>query len=228
MKYFPHSKFILFREAWKKECMIACAEEVQSCVAGDFGPLVIPIIRQPIQPADDVTLLESFKNFVQRSITVIRFIVWIVTTLGEYVLTAAESLANGASRAWSLATYLHSLLSDEVEPSEAEKQLLRSLQDAIADERERVFHEMVRENLICGLLFMAMYFIAFGIISKFKRKTERESLYAGLEDEIVYRMSVWMCSVAVAVSVGSITLLPFFRFSASNCYSSTREITIYR
>uniref|UniRef100_A0A8R1EGK6 Uncharacterized protein n=2 Tax=Caenorhabditis japonica TaxID=281687 RepID=A0A8R1EGK6_CAEJA len=62
---------------------------------------------------------------------------------------------------------------------------------------------------ICMWLFMLLYLFAFWVISRLKRKTEREALYAGEEDYLVYRVSVWISSTAVGTSLGSLTLLPF-------------------
>uniref|UniRef100_A0A1I7TBE1 G_PROTEIN_RECEP_F1_2 domain-containing protein n=1 Tax=Caenorhabditis tropicalis TaxID=1561998 RepID=A0A1I7TBE1_9PELO len=76
-------------------------------------------------------------------------------------------------------------------------------------DREKEFHNYVRQQIICMALFLLLYLFAYWIISRLKRKTEREALYAGEEDYFVYRVSVWISSTATATSIGSLTLLPF-------------------
>nr|CDJ85776.1 LMBR1 conserved region domain containing protein [Haemonchus contortus] len=75
--------------------------------------------------------------------------------------------------------------------------------------QEREFHEFVRQQIICLIIFISLYLLSYWIISLFKSKSDNDSLYAGDEDYIVYRISVWMCSASLAVSIGSIALLPF-------------------
>ncbi|VDO64359.1 unnamed protein product [Heligmosomoides polygyrus] len=62
---------------------------------------------------------------------------------------------------------------------------------------------------ICLIIFISLYLLSYWIISLFKSKSDNDSLYAGDEDYFVYRISVWMCSASLAVSIGSIALLPF-------------------
>lgn len=75
--------------------------------------------------------------------------------------------------------------------------------------QEREFHEFVRQQIICLIIFISLYLLSYWIISLFKSKSDNDSLYAGDEDYFVYRISVWMCSASLAVSIGSIALLPF-------------------
>lgn len=74
------------------------------------------------------------------------------------------------------------------------------------------------------LLFLLLYLISFYLIRFFKTRADNDELYAGDEDFSVYRISyvpptvllstertfrVWMCSCALAVAMGAVTLLPF-------------------
>ncbi|XP_076178974.1 LMBR1-like protein lilipod isoform X2 [Ptiloglossa arizonensis] len=77
-----------------------------------------------------------------------------------------------------------------------------------ADLREQLFHNTVRENIIFLLLFLVLYVSSYAIIAKFRRK-DREDYFSVDEDEAtVYRISLWLCTVALAVSVGATLLLP--------------------
>ncbi|CAI4227824.1 unnamed protein product [Auanema sp. JU1783] len=89
--------------------------------------------------------------------------------------------------------------------SESEEELRRRA----LEEQEREFHSFVRQQIVCLLLFMTLYLLSYWIISKFKSKSDTDSLYSGDEDYFVYRISVWICTFSLAVSIGSITLLPF-------------------
>ncbi|GMS91005.1 hypothetical protein PENTCL1PPCAC_13180, partial [Pristionchus entomophagus] len=80
---------------------------------------------------------------------------------------------------------------------------------AAMEEKEREFHGWVREHIICLLLFIALYLFSYWLISRYKERTDSDSLYSGEEDYIVYRISVWMCTVSLAGSIGCILLLPF-------------------
>ena len=58
------------------------------------------------------------------------------------------------------------------------------------------------------LLFIMLYLASYALIEKFRRK-DHEDCYSTDEDEIiVYRISVWLCTFALAVTVGSLLLLP--------------------
>ncbi|CAJ0597107.1 unnamed protein product [Cylicocyclus nassatus] len=77
------------------------------------------------------------------------------------------------------------------------------------EKQEREFHEFVRQQIICLIIFISLYLLSYWIISLFKSKSDSDSLYSGDEDYFVYRISVWMCSASLAISIGSIALLPF-------------------
>ncbi|XP_033195105.1 protein Lilipod [Bombus vosnesenskii] len=77
-----------------------------------------------------------------------------------------------------------------------------------ADIREQLFHNTVRENIIFFLLFLVLYVSSYALIAKFRRR-DREDYFSVDEDEAtVYKISLWLCTVALAVSVGATLLLP--------------------
>uniref|UniRef100_A0A914PTJ9 Uncharacterized protein n=1 Tax=Panagrolaimus davidi TaxID=227884 RepID=A0A914PTJ9_9BILA len=107
--------------------------------------------------------------------------------------------------------YLWKLLSSTFsDSSEAEINNVRTFQvDDSIDFEETEFHSFVRKHIVILLLFVIIYLISFYIIRYLKTKTDNDELYAGDEDFIVYRISIWMCSCSLATSIGAVTLLPF-------------------
>ncbi|XP_026737445.1 protein Lilipod isoform X1 [Trichoplusia ni] len=82
------------------------------------------------------------------------------------------------------------------------------MDDEEADLREQIFHNNVREQIIFLLLFILLYLVSFMLIEKFRRR-DSEDYFTGDEDEVkVYRISLWLCTFALAVSLGSALLLP--------------------
>lgn len=82
------------------------------------------------------------------------------------------------------------------------------MDDEEADLREQIFHNNVREQIIFLLLFIILYLVSFMLIEKFRRR-DSEDYFTGDEDEVkVYRISLWLCTFALAVSLGSALLLP--------------------
>lgn len=82
------------------------------------------------------------------------------------------------------------------------------MDDEEADLREQIFHNNVREQIIFLLLFILLYLISFTLIEKFRRR-DSEDYFTADEDEVkVYRISLWLCTFALAVSLGSALLLP--------------------
>ncbi|GLV41036.1 lilipod [Carabus blaptoides fortunei] len=83
--------------------------------------------------------------------------------------------------------------------------------DEIEDEpdiREQMFHNNVREQIIFLLLFLLLYFLSFALLGRFRRRG-REDYYSTDEDEVtVYRISTWLCTFSLAVSLGAALLLP--------------------
>jgi hypothetical protein len=57
-------------------------------------------------------------------------------------------------------------------------------------------------------LFLLLYLLSFALLGRFKRKG-REDYYSTDEDEVtVYRISTWLCTFSLAVSIGAVLLLP--------------------
>ncbi|XP_045517707.1 protein Lilipod isoform X1 [Pieris brassicae] len=82
------------------------------------------------------------------------------------------------------------------------------MDDEEADLREQIFHNNVREQIIFLLLFILLYLFSFMLIEKFRRR-DSEDYFTADEDEVkVYRISLWLCTFALAVSLGSALLLP--------------------
>ncbi|UMM23182.1 hypothetical protein L5515_004023 [Caenorhabditis briggsae] len=131
--------------------------------------------------------------------------------MAQYALEAgvswlATSVSVVASGTCHFAKWSHRYIMQEAEEleEEAEESHFQQMID-----KEKAFHNYVRQQIICMWLFMLLYLFAYWLISRLKRKTEREALYAGEEDYFVYRVSVWISSTATATSIGSLTLLPF-------------------
>lgn len=82
------------------------------------------------------------------------------------------------------------------------------MDDVEADQREQIFHNNIREQIIFLLLFILLYFLAYFIIEKYRRR-DNDDYYTADEDEVlVYRISLWLCTFSLAVSLGSAFLLP--------------------
>ncbi|XP_055708332.1 protein Lilipod isoform X2 [Phlebotomus papatasi] len=76
------------------------------------------------------------------------------------------------------------------------------------DIREQIFHNTVREHTIFLLLFMLLYLGSYALIGRFRRR-DREDLFSTDDDELtVYRISLWMCTFALAIAIGAALLLP--------------------
>ncbi|KAH0629265.1 hypothetical protein JD844_011204 [Phrynosoma platyrhinos] len=72
--------------------------------------------------------------------------------------------------------------------------------------REQLFHERVRECIICALLFASLYILCYFILTHFKRHTDFTTVD---EDAAVNRIALWLCTFTLAVSLGAVLLLPF-------------------
>ncbi|XP_013774506.2 limb region 1 protein homolog isoform X2 [Limulus polyphemus] len=73
--------------------------------------------------------------------------------------------------------------------------------------REKLFHDAVREYVIFLLFFLILCLSSYALISTFRKK--REELYSGDdEDALVYRISMWMCTFSLGISLGAALLLP--------------------
>ncbi|XP_041436813.1 protein LMBR1L isoform X1 [Xenopus laevis] len=73
--------------------------------------------------------------------------------------------------------------------------------------REQIFHDWVRECIICSLLFSTLYLLSYIVITKFKKHADFATV--DVEDAAVNRIALWMCTFTLAVSVGAVLLLPF-------------------
>ncbi|XP_025903166.1 protein LMBR1L [Nothoprocta perdicaria] len=79
--------------------------------------------------------------------------------------------------------------------------------DALAA-REQLFHQRVRESLICTLLFISLYLLCHFIITHFKKHTDFAEVHND-EDAAVNRIALALCTFTLAVSLGAVLLLPF-------------------
>ncbi|KAL6267235.1 hypothetical protein P5V15_000310 [Pogonomyrmex californicus] len=77
-----------------------------------------------------------------------------------------------------------------------------------ADLREQLFHNTVRENIIFLLLFLLLYISSYALIARFRRRDREDYLSVDEDEATVYRISLWLCTVALAVSIGATLLLP--------------------
>ncbi|XP_036387978.1 limb region 1 homolog-like protein [Megalops cyprinoides] len=73
--------------------------------------------------------------------------------------------------------------------------------------REQLFHDRVRETIICVLLFVCLYIVSYLIITHFKKNAE--FVTDDDEDATVNRIALWLCTFTLSVSVGAVLLLPF-------------------
>lgn len=80
--------------------------------------------------------------------------------------------------------------------------------DEEPDLQEQIFHNNVREQIIILLLFLLLYILSFTVLKTFK-KIENEDYFTLDQDEItVYRISTWLCTFSLAVSIAGVLLLP--------------------
>jgi len=78
-------------------------------------------------------------------------------------------------------------------------------------EEEQMFYDTVREYVISLLVFIILYGICHAVISTYKRR--RDELDSDEEDAFVYRISFWLCTFTLTVSLGAVLLLPMSIFS---------------
>ncbi|XP_008202732.1 protein Lilipod [Nasonia vitripennis] len=77
-----------------------------------------------------------------------------------------------------------------------------------ADIREQLFHNTVREYIIFLLLFLILYISSYALISRFRWRGGEDYLDTDEDEATVYRISLWLCASALAVSIGAALLLP--------------------
>lgn len=72
---------------------------------------------------------------------------------------------------------------------------------------EERFYGTVREYTIFLLTFIALYVVSYFLINIFR---QRRDVIAKLdiEDDWVYRISLWLCTFTLSVSIGAVLLLP--------------------
>ncbi|KAG8236726.1 hypothetical protein J437_LFUL014222 [Ladona fulva] len=80
--------------------------------------------------------------------------------------------------------------------------------DEDVDLREQNFHNSVRENIIFLLLFLTLCVISYIVIQKYKKRDREDYLCADEDEATVNRISVLLCTISLAVSVGAVLLLP--------------------
>ncbi|XP_051914035.1 limb region 1 homolog-like protein isoform X2 [Hippocampus zosterae] len=72
--------------------------------------------------------------------------------------------------------------------------------------REQLFHNRVRETIICVLLFTCLYIVSYLILARFKKTAE--FVTDDLEDATVNRIALWLCTFTLSVAVCAVLLLP--------------------
>eukprot|EP00112_Aurelia_sp_Birch-Aquarium-sp1_P013285 Seg2814.1 transcript_id=Seg2814.1/GoldUCD/mRNA.D3Y31 product="Protein LMBR1L" protein_id=Seg2814.1/GoldUCD/D3Y31 len=75
------------------------------------------------------------------------------------------------------------------------------------EQREKYFYEAIRQSIISLLVFICLYFISYTII-RYLKKRRKNNMYDD-EDDMVYRISLWLCCFTMTVSIGAVLLLPF-------------------
>ncbi|KXJ08243.1 limb region 1 protein homolog [Exaiptasia diaphana] len=71
---------------------------------------------------------------------------------------------------------------------------------------EQIFYDTVREYVISFLIFIILNTISYFIICRFHQK--KDEFDPGGEDASVYRISLWLCTFTLSVSLGAVLLLP--------------------
>ncbi|KAJ8370054.1 hypothetical protein SKAU_G00100820 [Synaphobranchus kaupii] len=75
--------------------------------------------------------------------------------------------------------------------------------------REQIFHNRVREIIICILLFICLYILSYFIITHFKKTfCVCEFVSDDSEEATVNRIALWLCTFTLSVSMGAVLLLP--------------------
>ncbi|BES95156.1 LMBR1-like membrane protein [Nesidiocoris tenuis] len=82
------------------------------------------------------------------------------------------------------------------------------LDDEYVDDRERLFHTTVRENIIFLLVFVILFILSSTIVDKLRRN-DREDYFSNDEDEAtVYRVSLYLCVFSLSVTLCAAMLHP--------------------
>lgn len=72
--------------------------------------------------------------------------------------------------------------------------------------REQLFHDRVRETIICVLLFICLYILSHFILTHFKKNAE--FVADDIEDATVNKIALWLCTFTLSVAVCAVLLLP--------------------
>ncbi|XP_029012713.1 limb region 1 homolog-like protein [Betta splendens] len=72
--------------------------------------------------------------------------------------------------------------------------------------REQLFHNRVRETIICVLLFICLYIVSYLILTHFKKNAEFAT--DDVEDATVNKIALWLCTFTLSVAVCAVLLLP--------------------
>ncbi|XP_072222702.1 limb region 1 homolog-like protein isoform X1 [Leuresthes tenuis] len=72
--------------------------------------------------------------------------------------------------------------------------------------REQLFHNRVRETIICVLLFTCLYMVCYLILTHFKKAAE--FVTDDIEDATVNKIALWLCTFTLSVAVCAVLLLP--------------------
>ncbi|XP_042569206.1 limb region 1 homolog-like protein [Cyprinus carpio] len=72
--------------------------------------------------------------------------------------------------------------------------------------REKLFHNRVRETIICVLLFVCLYILSHFILTHFKKNAE--FVADDIEDATVNKIALWLCTFTLSVAVCAVLLLP--------------------
>ncbi|XP_074538433.1 limb region 1 homolog-like protein [Halichoeres trimaculatus] len=72
--------------------------------------------------------------------------------------------------------------------------------------REQLFHNRVRETIICVLLFACLYMVSYLILTHFRKAAE--FVTDDSEDATVNKIALWMCTFTLSVAVCAVLLLP--------------------
>ncbi|GAB1609396.1 limb region 1 protein homolog [Argonauta hians] len=76
------------------------------------------------------------------------------------------------------------------------------------DVREQVFHNAIREQVILLLLSILLILLSYFCIQRIRKKTDTDECYTGEEDVYVYKISLLLCTLTLAISLGAVLLLP--------------------
>ncbi|KAM9785420.1 limb region 1 homolog-like protein [Neosynchiropus ocellatus] len=72
--------------------------------------------------------------------------------------------------------------------------------------REQLFHNRVRETIICVLLFSCLYMVCYLVLAHFRKTAE--FVTDDSEDATVNKIALWLCTFTLSVAVCAVLLLP--------------------